>query len=663
LKFLLILLFIITSIYAKKDFYYSYINNDEDQFAQSLKNKIKNENSKIIYISKLIKNNEIDIAYKQILLLRDKNKIKVLRSSIELLYAKTLYLKSEKKYSVQANKILSKAINEGIIEQNDLLEALILMVDINLKINKVNISKKYAKSIAQTFKDPLSLAYGKITLAKINIKKRRYKRAIKTLYSILIKTNNINIATIVSDELYDAYVLNKQNEKAYSLTVKVLNKNMEYYSSNSNIAMIKINKLLKAKMPFLAIRILKELLNKSTKLKQINEFKYRLANIYMSIGSKKHDNILKAKELYKDLIRQKKINPYKKFAKMYLDEILMREGILSPQIVVSKYPSSAPMYNKTLLQELLNYKKERNYKRITRLKNVYLKIPDTTTQRFGYKNVSVIFDEINSNMIKEYVYDGKCEELDNVITKMPNSTLIKLIEDTQSSKDMFNCMLEYPNKKSFMVASRVFKKSKDANIYLNLEKIAIKLNLIDKALEISKDIDVTNNKVVQSQEFLYRFLIYAKQNNTYSMEKFFTYTSKNKIFIHTNRFNPLIIDFYYQYYLYLLKNNKEDEANEILTSLFEKQNEMDAHIYSPFVEMQIASNYILDDDYKNAIKYFKYALQNPRKIKDNNLVQIYYEMAKAYKKLNKQNRYKNMIRKCKSVNNATSLYKSMCDKL
>ena len=663
MKHLLILLFIITSVYAKKDFYYSYINNNEDQFAQSKKDKIKNENSKIIYISNLLRNNEVDVAYKQILLLRDKNKIKVLRSSIELLYAKTLYSKSEKKYSVKANKVLQEAINEGVIDQNDLLEALILMVDINLKINKVNVSKLYAKSIAQTFKDPLSLAYGQISLAKINIKKRRYKRAIKTLYKILIKTNNITIATIVSDELYDAYILNKQDEKAYALTVKVLNKNMSYYSKNSNIAMVKINKLLKADMPFLAIKILDELLKESTKLKQINEFKYRLANIYMSIGIKENTNILKAKEYYKDLIRQKKTNPYKKLAKMYLDEILMREGVISPQIVASKYPNSAPMYNKTLLQELLNYKNEKNYKRIDRLKNVYLKIPTNITQRFGYENVKIIFDEINSNMIKEYISKGQCKELDRVITKMPNSTLIKLIEDTNASKNMFNCMLEYPNKKSFTIASRVFKKTKDANIYLNLEKIALKLDLVPQALEISKQIDVTSDENVKSEEFLYRFLISAKLDNTYSMEKFFDYTNKHQDYVNNNQDNPLIIDFYYQYYLYLLKNNKEDESNLILNKLYEKQNDMDAHIYSPFVEMQIASNYILDDDYTNAIKYFKFALQNPRNIKDNNLVQIYYEMAQSYKKLDKKNRYKSMITKCKDVKGATSLYKSMCDKL
>jgi len=662
-KLLLILLITLSSIYAKKDFYYSYINNNKEQFPQSKKDKIKNENSKIIYINKLLKDNQIDIAYKQIVLLREKNKQKVLRSSIELLHAKILYSRTAKKHSVKANKFLLKAINEGLINQNDLLEALILMVDINLKINKTKVARKYANNIKETFKDKLSLAYAQIALAKINIKKRRYKRAIKTLYNILIKTNDINIATIVSDELYDAYILNKQNKKAYDLTVKVLNKNIDYYANNSYLAMKKINKLKKANMPHLAIKIFKALLKKSKKLKQKNEFKYKLANTYMSIGSKDFEYMDEAKELYKDLIRQKKSNPYKKQAKMYLDEILMREGILTPQIVASKYPMSTSMYNRTLLQELLNYKEKREYTLINKLKNVYLKIPSTTTKRFGYKDIKTIFDEINSKMIKEYLQDGKCKELDNIVSKMPISTLEQLLEDENTIKNMFTCMIEYPNKKTFKIANKVYKKSKDATIYLNLERIAIELNLMKEALEISKRIDVLDDKDIQSKEFLYRFLIYAKQDNTYSMNKFFVYTSKHKYFILNNQDNPLIIDFYYQYYLYLIKEKQEDEANIILNKLYLKQNDMDAHVYSPFVEMQIASNYVLDDDYKNSIKYFKDALNNPRRIKDNDLVQIYYNMAKSYKNLNKQNRYKSMIQKCKSVKNATSLYKSMCDKL
>jgi len=662
-KYILITIFIVTITYAKKDFYYSYIDNNKEQFSQSTKDKIRNENSKIIYINKLLKDNQIDDAYKQIVLLRGQNKQDVLKSSIELLYAKILYNKRAKKHSVKADKILLKAINEGIINQNDLLEALILMVDINLKINKARVARKYAKNIKETFKDPLSLAYSDISYAKINIKKRRYKRAIKTLYNILIKTNDLKIATIVSDELYDAYILDKQNKKAYDLTVKVLNKNIDYYANNPTIAMIKINKLKQAKMPHLAIRILKALLKNSKKQKQINEFKYILANTYMSINSKELTYLLKAKELYKDLIRQRKDNPYKKLAKMYLDEILMREGILTPQIVASKYPMSEVMYHRTLLQELLNNAQEKKYDLINKLKNVYLKIPDITAKRFGYKDLKEIFDDINLKMINEYLQEGQCNKFDEVIKTMPTTTIKRILENNTTTDQMFNCMLEYPNKKTFKIANKVFLDSNDASVYLNLEKIAIKLDLIDDALDISKRIDGLKNEKIKSQEFLYRFLIYAKQNNTYSMDKFFTYTQKHKYFIFQNQDKPMIIDFYYQYYLYLIKNKNEDEANKILTKLYYKQNEMDAHIYSPFVEMQIASNYILDDDYENGLKYYKEALKNPRKIGDNELVQIYYEMAKIYKKLNKENRYKDSVNKCKAVKNAKSLYKSMCEKL
>ena len=663
MKYILITIFIVTITYAKKDFYYSYIDNNKEQFSQSTKDKIRNENSKIIYINKLLKDNQIDDAYKQIVLLRGQNKQDVLKSSIELLYAKILYNKRAKKHSVKADKILLKAINEGIINQNDLLEALILMVDINLKINKARVARKYAKNIKETFKDPLSLAYSDISYAKINIKKRRYKRAIKTLYNILIKTNDLKIATIVSDELYDAYILDKQNKKAYDLTVKVLNKNIDYYANNPTIAMIKINKLKQAKMPHLAIRILKALLKNSKKQKQINEFKYILANTYMSINSKELTYLLKAKELYKDLIRQRKDNPYKKLAKMYLDEILMREGILTPQIVASKYPMSEVMYHRTLLQELLNNAQEKKYDLINKLKNVYLKIPDITAKRFGYKDLKEIFDDINLKMINEYLQEGQCNKFDEVIKTMPTTTIKRILEDNTTTNQMFNCMLEYPNKKTFKIANKVFLDSNDASVYLNLEKIAIKLDLIDDALDISKRIDGLKNEKIKSQEFLYKFLIYAKQNNTYSMDKFFTYTQKHKYFIFQNQDKPMIIDFYYQYYLYLIKNKNEDEANKILTKLYYKQNEMDAHIYSPFVEMQIASNYILDDDYENGLKYYKEALKNPRKIGDNELVQIYYEMAKIYKKLNKENRYKDSVNKCKAVKNAKSLYKSMCEKL
>jgi hypothetical protein len=663
LNFLLIILLSVTVAYSKKDFYYSYINKNKEQLEQSQRAKILNVNSQILSINKLLKNGDIDNAYKQILSLRNINKIKILNSSIELLYAQILYKKKAKKFSVRALTDLEKAINNSIIKQSDLLEALRLLVNINIKINKLKDARFYANTILSTFKDPISQAYGKIALSKVNIQRRDYARAIKILYKILIKTKNLEVATIVADQLFDAYILNKQNEEAYSLTKKVLDKNINYYSSNSYIALIKINKLLKANMPHLAIKILKELLKNAKQTKHINNFKFKLANIYMSIFTKEHKYILKAKELYKDIVRKKKHNIYQRRSKMYLDEILVRQNIIAPPILTSKYPDSKAMYNRSLLQELLNHKRNKEYEKIDKLRNVYLKITKNAARRFGYKNIKEVFDEIYSNMLKDYLDNSQCQLLNKVMYKMPRSTIEKLVKNKDSFNKMFECMLEYPNEKSYRVAKKVFKASKNMDIYFNLEKIALLLNLNQDAYLFSLFIDKAKDKQLKSDEFLYRFIIYSNQNNSYSMDKFFSYAKSHKDYIKNNQNDPRIIDFYYQYYLYLIKKHKDKKASNILKNLYDKQNEMDAHIYSPFVEMQLSLNIKLDDNYTRSIKYLEEALNNTRTISDDSLAQIYYDMAKSYKKLNKQNRYKDTIKKCKNLKNAKSLYKSMCNKL
>jgi hypothetical protein len=650
-------------IYGKKDFYYSYIDDDKNQLKQSEKSLLLNTNSKIVHINKLIKDNEITKAYKQIILLREQNRMKVLRSSIELLYAKVLYSREAKKFSIKAHIELNKAINKSIINQNDLLEALKLLVKINIKINKAKVAKIYAKTILDTFDDPLGQAYGKIALSLVDIKRKRYKKAIKTLYKILVKTRNIEVATLVSDELFDAYILNKEFENAKQLTQKVLDKNIDYYSSNSYLAMIKINKLLKVNMPLLAIRILEDLLKKAQRAKHINNFKYKLANIYMTIANKDKKYLIFAKELYKDLIRQKQDIKHKKNAKMYLDEILMRQGVLTPQIVASKYSDSTSMYNKTLLQELLNHKQTNNFEQIDKIKNVYLKIDDIATQRFGYKNIQEVFDGINSNMIKSYLDKGQCNLLEKHLNTMPKSTFIALIKDTKTHNKLFDCLLEFPNKKAFYLANGIYAQTKDENIYFKLEQIALKLDLNKEAYALSQKINITKNDKIKSDEFLYKFLIYSKQNNSYSMDKFFTFALNHQEYISNNQNNPMIIDFYYQLYLYLIKTNKSKQAIGVLNKLYEKQNNMDAYIYSPFVEMQISQNKILDDNYTSALDYLQEALENTRKIKNNDLVKVYFNMAKVYKKLNKENRYKNTILKCKNVKDVDTLYKDMCDKL
>ena len=197
------------------------------------------------------------------------------------------------------------------------------------------------------------------------------------------------------------------------------------------------------------------------------------------------------------------------------------------------------------------------------------------------------------------------------------------------------------------------------NIYFNLEKIALLLNLNKEAYNLSLFIDKAKSKQLKSDEFLYRFIIYSNQNNSYSMDKFFSYAQSHKEYIKNNQNDPRIIDFYYQYYLYLIKNHKDKKASIVLKNLYNKQNEMDAHIYSPFVEMQLSLNVKLDDDYTKSIEYLDDALNNTRKISGDNLAEIYYNMAKIYKLINKQMLYKHTIKKCKNLKKLIIIIKNV----
>jgi len=189
------------------------------------------------------------------------------------------------------------------------------------------------------------------------------------------------------------------------------------------------------------------------------------------------------------------------------------------------------------------------------------------------------------------------------------------------------------------------------------------LNKANDAYEFTQKIDMLNDEKIKEEEFLYRFLVYGKLNNQTSMEQFFRYTMRHPTYIEKNENNPLIIDFYYQYYLYLQKQNETKKASDILHKLYDKQKQMNAFVYSPFVELELEKEAQLEDEYKKSLKYLQLALKHTRKITDNELSNIYYNMAKIYKFLDKQMQYKHTIRKCKDLKKANNYYKKMCDRL
>ncbi len=660
---ILLFCFVLIISLNAKEFYYSFIDENRVQISEFKKKKILAGNYRLEVIKRLVREGQLEDAYKQILKFKEHNKLKILDSSTDLLYADILYKRGGSKFSKKAIKILTDGINNSKIHKENLLEAYRLLVVLNIKINKPKDARYFAKSIGRIFDNPLSQAYGQIALAQIDSHKRLYKQAIKTLYKILVKTNDIIVATVVADELFDVYMLDGQKEKAYDLVGKVLKKNIKYYANDSFLALKKVDKLINANMPTFAIDILKMLLNEAVEQESVYRFKFKLANNYMKITGREHHYMLKAKELYKDLMTAKKKVSYYSQVKMAMDEILMREGKIVPSQVASRYSDSESMQQKVLLQELLNDASNKKYDLINKMKRVYIKISDTTAKRFGYKNITEVFDNINSNMIKYYLQNDKCIELSDVLYTVSDEALEELIRDKKSSVQLFDCLMQSPDLRSYEMAKNALSSSRDANIYFALEKVALLLDKVDDAYSFIHKIDMINDPKVKEKEFLYRFLVYGKLNNTTSMDQFFQYTSKHPEYIKNNENNPLIIDFYYQYYLYLHKKNNLKEALVILNKLNKKQIQMNAFVYSPFVELELLKEFKLEEDYENGLNIIRLGLKHPRSITDNQQANLYYEMAKIYEKLDKKARYEDSIHKCKELKKADNLYKKMCDKL
>lgn len=663
MKYILIFVLLFSSLYGKKDFYYSFIDDKKNQIEQSKKNKIIMGNQKLQAIHTLVKDGKIEEALEAIVPFREANKIEVLKSNIEILYSEILYKTDTKKNISQAAKILEEAINKLVISESDLLRATVLLVKTLVKINKTKEAKFYAESIKETFKDPLSLAYGKIAEAHIDIQGKKYKKAIKTLYNILLETNNLLVATVVADELYDVYILDGQKEKAYELASKVLERNIEYYANDSYQALVKVDKLLKANMPELAIKILKKLHDNAKDKNNINDFKFRLANAYMSMNKRDLEHLLEAKEYYKDLVSDRGENNYKKASIVALDEILLREEKLTPSVIIGKYGSDEVMQDKAILQELLTFAKKHDYPSIAKFKNVYKNIKVSTANRFGYKDIKEIFTIIDAQMINYYLQNDKCNEINNLFKTLEPFLIKKIVKESNATLGILNCIYEDPTKETFKPVNEALKDSKDGMAYLQLERIAYMLRDYKTAYELTKKIDMLGDDKVKSLEFLDRFYTYGAMNNAFSMDKFFMYAQQNPKYIDENKENPPILDFYYQYYLYLLGQKKEAQALGILKKLYATQKEMKTFVYSPYVELQMAMERKIEDDYVGALRYLDEGLKNPRRIKPNDLVKLYYEKSQLYKIRKQTGRYQEMIDKCKGVTKADNEYKQMCEKL
>lgn len=664
MKFLIVFFLLINFLYAKKDFYYSFINSSGIQISEQRKQEISDGFDLIKNARLMAKDGKVDEAYAQIKSFKDKNKLKVLNSDIVILYSELSLKKESKRFIIDAAKVLEEAINSAQINEYDLPRAYELLVDLKLQSNRSKDAKYFAEIIVNNFSDKIVQTRGKIALAKVHKYQKEPNMAIRILYEILAKTKDKEVATIVANELFDLYIFTEEYEKANELISQVLKNNIDFYANDSYLANKKITKLINAGMPEHAANILKELLNRTTKEESIEDFKFKLANTYMLMYDRTNYYLEKAKQLYTDIINDYSQGAYLDKSKMFIDEILMRQNILKTTVISQKYENSESMQQKALLQELLNEKEAKRFDDILRKKKIYKTISDSIAKRFGYESMNAIFDEVNIERIKMLLNNDQCFALNEALNTSRSSTLERLIEDDSVKFKFFQCLIDVPYERAYTQIKNTFNTSRDGNIYLYLEKMALSLNLFDDALDFSAKVEMVNDKNILAQEFLTRYKIIKLQNDSLALDKFFSYALRNNAFIEKNKNNPLIVDFYYDYYFYLLKHSKKDKAVEILNALYDKQKEIKAYIYSPDVEMALAK---LEEDTNNIEKSKQFlleGLENTRRIKPNDEVKIYYDLINIYDLQNNKAKKQEYITRCKEVEGTVdSLYKKMCDEM
>ena len=662
MRFLTIFILLISLLNAKdRDFYYSFIDSNGKQIPTKTKETIINTLNQLDEVKAIALDGKLHEAFEKLKIIKDNNKVSLLNADILILYSELVIKTNSKQHINSTSNELEVAINSSLIDQEDLLKAYLILIDLKLNINKVEDARYYAQTVVDIFDDEEAKAKGKISLAKIFKYQKDYKKASKVIFEVLSDTKDKNIASIAANELFDIYLLEGRKEEANELMRQILATNPSFYSSDYIVANQRVDLLLKLDMTNFAIDILKNLIITSKKDDILEQTKYKLANLYMKLYDKTDTYLKLAKILYKDIIDNYPKSVNFDNSSMFYDEIKMRQKAILPNEVADKYPDNEAMQNKALLQELINNNFNKKYEDVIKMKKIYQDIPKDVLKRFGYENVDELLDISHLGLIKEYLKEKDCIKL-SVILKDLKTDIFKDVIDDDSLKDEFiNCIREVPSIENYKQFKNIFKDTKDLDVYLILEAMALDVEEIDDALYYSSKIEKSKDKEILKEEFLYKYQILKIDNNTGKLDKFFKNSLENNDLIEANIEKPIIIDFYYDLYLYLIKEGKEEEAFKILNSLNNKQNEFKAFVYSPFVESELSRLLKKQNNFQDAVNYLVLALEHAKNIKPEDEVKLYYDILTLYDSLGQKEQKEIYLQKCKNINIEDNFYKNMCN--
>ena len=662
MRFLTIFILLISLLNAKdRDFYYSFIDSNGKQIPTKTKETIINTLNQLDEVKAIALDGKLHEAFEKLKIIKDNNKVSLLNADILILYSELVIKTNSKQHINSTSNELEVAINSSLIDQEDLLKAYLILIDLKLNINKVEDARYYAQTVVDIFDDEEAKAKGKISLAKIFKYQKDYKKASKVIFEVLSDTKDKNIASIAANELFDIYLLEGRKEEASELMRQLLATNPSFYSSDYIVANQRVDLLLKLDMTNFAIDILKNLIITSKKDDILEQTKYKLANLYMKLYDKTDTYLKLAKILYKDIIDNYPKSVNFDNSSMFYDEIKMRQKAILPNEVADKYPDNEAMQNKALLQELINNNFNKKYEDVIKMKKIYQDIPKDVLKRFGYENVDELLDISHLGLIKEYLKEEDCIKLSFILKDLKTDIFKDIVNDDSLKQQFISCMREVPSIENYKQFKNIFKDTKDLDVYLILEAMALDVEEIDDALYYSSKIEKSKDKEMLKEEFLYKYQILKIDNNTGKLDRFFKNSLENNDLIEANLEKPIIIDFYYDLYLYLIKEGKEEEAFKILNSLNNKQNEFKAFVYSPFVESELSRLLKKQNNFQDAVNYLVLALEHAKNIKPEVEVKLYYDILTLYDNLGQKEQKEIYLQKCKNVKIEENFYKNMCN--
>ncbi|HJE03318.1 MAG TPA: hypothetical protein K8U92_05505, partial [Aliarcobacter thereius] len=235
-----------------KEFYYSFIGSEGKQIPEKTQKQIIETLQDIDSVRELYYEGYPKEAFEKIEEIKNSNKLSILKSEILLLYAELTLKFHTKKLLFDVTNELEQAVNEGFINQEDLLQAYLLLVELKLSINKIDEAKYYSETLINIFEGEKAKIRGKISLSKIYRYQKNYSASIKVLYEALALTNDRNEASNIANELFDVYLLEGRKEEAKDVMTQILFLTPSFYSNDFLLANKKVDTLLKLNINNLA---------------------------------------------------------------------------------------------------------------------------------------------------------------------------------------------------------------------------------------------------------------------------------------------------------------------------------------------------------------------------------------------------------------------------